>query len=253
MIDEGRRERLLLEAIRLKETAIEIVPARHERPWMDASKIRFAYRCLPLLMANQLGWNIILDSGFTVQWIGGEDPSSLTIDLDETEPSDPPISHFGDGIITWNLPFLFRTPPGWNLLARGPANVPKDGISPLEGLVETDWTYTPFTMNWKVTRPHHPIRFERGEAICTILPQPRYGLEAFQATYRALHDMPETERNYAAWAESREAFSRTKRSDWQKHYFRGVTPWGDRAPDHQTKLRLCPFGVPDDPSSLDED
>ena len=50
-----------------------------------------------------------------------------------------PASHFGDGILTWHLPILFRTPPGYNLLVRGPANYPKDAVSPLEGIVETDW------------------------------------------------------------------------------------------------------------------
>src|SRR3712207_8402233 len=34
----------------------------------------------------------------------------------------PARSHFGSGILTWNLPFLFRTPPGYNLHVRGPAN-----------------------------------------------------------------------------------------------------------------------------------
>ena len=62
-------------------------------------------------------------------------------------------SHFGCGIITFKIPYLFRAPQGYNLLARGPANLFKDGISPLEGLIEVDWAVSPFTMNWKVTRP----------------------------------------------------------------------------------------------------
>ena len=45
----------------------------------------------------------------------------------------PMSSHFGYGILTWTLPYLFRTPPDWNLLARGPSNLPKDGIQALEG------------------------------------------------------------------------------------------------------------------------
>jgi hypothetical protein len=42
------------------------------------------------------------------------------------EVSPSAISHFGSGILTWNVPYLFRTPPGYNLLVRGPANWPKD-------------------------------------------------------------------------------------------------------------------------------
>ena len=65
-------------------------------------------------------------------------------------------SNFGYGIVTWYLPYLFRTSPGYNLWVRGPVNSPKDGIVPLEGLVETDWAEATFTVNWKITRPLCP-------------------------------------------------------------------------------------------------
>ena len=79
------------------------------------------------------------------------------------------VSHFGCGIITWTLPYLFQTPPGWSLLARGPANWPFDGVSPLEGIVETDQAASTFTMNWKITRPDFTVRFDRGDPICMIV------------------------------------------------------------------------------------
>ena len=44
-----------------------------------------------------------------------------------------PSSHFGNGILTWHLPMLFRTPPGYNLSVRGPANYPKDAVCPFRG------------------------------------------------------------------------------------------------------------------------
>jgi hypothetical protein len=30
-------------------------------------------------------------------------------------------------------------------------------ISPLDGIVETDWLEATFTMNWKLTRPNHTV------------------------------------------------------------------------------------------------
>ena len=70
--------------------------------------------------------------------------------------------NFGHGVLTWHLNYLFRTSPGYNLYARGPANWPKDGIVPLEGIIETDWSVATFTMNWKVTVKNQPIDFEPG-------------------------------------------------------------------------------------------
>ena len=57
------------------------------------------------------------------------------------------ISHFGSGVLTFHAGYLFRTPPGWAVWARGAPNTVKDGIVPLDGLVETDWLPFTFTMN----------------------------------------------------------------------------------------------------------
>ena len=46
-------------------------------------------------------------------------------------------SHFGEAVLTFSLPYLFRTPRGVNLWVKGPSNWIKDGIQPLEGIVET--------------------------------------------------------------------------------------------------------------------
>ena len=103
--------------------------------------------------------------------------------------SDPLVgTMFGYGVLTWTIPYLFRTDPGWNLLARGPANLPQDGVSALEGLVETDWATATFTMNWKMTRPGLPVRFEAGEPFCQIVPQRRHELEAFRPQKASLTD-----------------------------------------------------------------
>ena len=160
---------------------------------------------------------------------------------------------FGYGILTWTIPYLFRTDPGWNLLARGPANHPKDGIQALEGLIETDWATATFTMNWKLTRPGHPVRFEAGEPFCAIVPQRRNELESFHPEKRPLADNEELERGFHQWERRRDEqimlkfVSRYGKVDgfdpneWQKDYFRGRTADGHPAPEHQTKRRLRPF------------
>ena len=83
------------------------------------------------------------------------------------------VSHFGSGVITFTVPFLFRTPPGINLWVKGPANWIKDGVQALEGVVETDWLASTFTMNWKMTRVCEWVRFEKGEPFCMLVPVPR--------------------------------------------------------------------------------
>ena len=108
---------------------MELVPAQRWRAWMNETQDRFANRCLPLLMANELGWVILNPLAFEATWTGKASPASTTVRFDETAADrKPPVeSYFGYGILTWSVSYLFRTPPGWNLLARGPATrLPSD-------------------------------------------------------------------------------------------------------------------------------
>jgi hypothetical protein len=139
---------------------------------MHRTPQRFANRCLPMLIANQ-GWHILNTRKIAVTWDGGAAIGSLRIDHADGNAVPFVGSHFGSGILTWNIPYLFRTPPGFNLLVRGPANWPKDGIQALEGIVETDWADATFTMNWQMTRPHFTVIFEAGEPIADRAAAPR--------------------------------------------------------------------------------
>lgn len=229
-----------------------LVPAARERTWMAETDRRFAYRCLPLLMANQGGWFVLTTHRVRATWDGGLTPESLSLDyLEGTEPY-PAASHFGSGILTWRIPYLFRTPPSWNLLARGPANWPKDGVCPLEGLVETDWAVATFTMNWKLTRPGLPVVFEPREPICMVVPRRRGELERFRPELSEIDAEATTAAHYREWLDSRRRFnaglkalgSSEARTAWQRHYFRGTSPSGAHAPEHQVRASLMPF--PDD-------
>jgi len=223
--------------------SMPLVPAERVRDWMEATPDKFVKRCLPLLIANQAGFVILNSHAITVTWTGGVDKSALHIESGSAGPGLA-VSHFGSGVITWNIPWLFRTSEGYNLLVRGPANLPKDGVSALEGVVETDWSCATFTMNWKVTRPGVPIVFAVGEPIALLVPQKRGELEAFETAIKPISDNAELHEGYTAWASGRASFlhdlnvpgSDAVRAKWQKDYFQGKGIDG-----HQTKLKLCPF------------
>jgi hypothetical protein len=235
------------------EPSVKIVPAGRWRDWMNATPERFANRCLPLLMANQWGWMLLNPAPFEVSWDGGDSKSALTVEYPEGTPAERQIaaSHFGFGIVTFVLPDVLSTPPGWNLFARGPTNSPKDGVCALDGLVETDWSAAPFTMNWKLTRPGR-ISFAQDEPICQIAPQRRGELERFRPRFRSLRGRPELARRIVAWSASRIMVRMGKQATrdsgnerwrrlWQEDYFRGRAPTGESSPEHQTMLRLAPF------------
>jgi hypothetical protein len=104
---------------------------------MDETPSRFAYRCTPLSIANASGWEILSPCSFQATWNGSIGLDAISI-RSEGDDHSFVISHFGSGVLTFHTGYLFRTPPGWAVWARGAPNTVKDGIAPLDGLVETD-------------------------------------------------------------------------------------------------------------------
>jgi hypothetical protein len=238
---------------REKPPRMRIVPAPRWRTWMNETALRNANRCLPLLTANEVGWALLNTQTFTAEWSGGDEAEALTVSYgDRSAPTERAVSIFGYGIVSFLVPYLFRTPPGWDLHVRGPANMPRDGIGPLEGMVETDWAVSTFTMNWKFTRPT-AVTFEEGEPFCVLVPQLRRALESFVPQVRAAADDPEVLEGWEAFNRSRHDIQVRKflslhsaahadaREAWEGDYFRGRTPDGRPAPEHITKRRLKPF------------
>ena len=234
-------------------TPPKVVPAPLERDWMEASTEGFAYRCLPLNIANGHGWLVLNSTPVVARWDGGAGRDAVLIESEPVEGAvQMAVSHFGHGVLTFHVNGLFRTEPGYDLFVTGPANRLKDGIQPLTGVVETDWAASTFTMNWRFTRKHTPVAFEVDEPICMIFPVQRGLVESVEPEFRSFDADPELKAAYDAWAASRANFiddlhvegSEARKKKWQKEYFRGESASGDKPKDHRTKLRVRPFKNP---------
>jgi Family of unknown function (DUF6065) len=225
-------------------------PGPAQREFMDDTSNRFAYRCLPLNIANQFGWELLSPCTFEAVWNGESSSSGIDINiLDGGWPE--PVSHFGHGVLTFHINQLFRTPPGTQLMVTGPINSPKDGIYAMSGIIETDWSPYTFTMNWVMTRPYFPIRFEKGEPFAHILPINLAAIEEFEPVYLPIDSNPELKAEYDYFQNSRNNFnkdlddpeSQASQEKWQKNYFRGNLPTGcpNHIQPHWTKLDVKPF------------
>ena len=243
-----------------------IRPAPVKREWMDETQDSFAYRCLPLNIANAHGWEILNPCAFDFIWNGEKGSDAITIRPEPgSAPAQQPVSLFGHGVITFHIEGIFRTPPGWNLWVGGSPNRAKDGIAPLTGIIETDWSPFTFTMNWRCTRPGQWIHFHAMEPICFFFPVQRAAIEDFQPRFEPIEADPATKERFQAWSRARDAFHEEIRikppassaDRWQKHYYRGVDVSGEALiEDHRAKLRLRPFDrsrAPDVPVAPAED
>lgn len=179
-----------------------IIRAKSSREWMDQPPTKFIYNCIPIVCANSFGWWILNSQDIEVEWDGGVYADAVTI-KDHTEGRNYNLvsSHFGSGILTFNIPMLFQTPAGWGLWVGGASNTFIDGIFALEGLVETNWAPFTFTMNYKITRPNHVIKIPKYYPICRIVPFQLNLNDKFN--FKLLNDNPQLHTKQVEWHDAR--------------------------------------------------
>ena len=269
---EGPAPRLWLKAYALGPTQDwSIEPAPAKRPWMDETYQKIAYRCLPLIAANQAGWIVRCPANFTAVWSGKIDNYGVRLSFapDSAHLTGTALSHFGSGVLTFVLPWLFRTSPGFGLLIRGMTNEVKNNAVALDGVVETDWSPYTFTMNWKIVRPEVPVHFKKGDAVCLLQPFPLDLLERFDCSLESYESLPaDVQKGFQDFVQRRSAATAVAPQghyETQRDYFAGRYPDGSPAhygtcpverraesdaapsgadapaPEHRTSFDLKPF------------
>jgi hypothetical protein len=216
---------------------------------MDDTAQGYAYRCLPLSVANAQGWEILCPVTIEASWNGGAGVEDIAItfpDGPDRVPGQFVESHFGSGILTFNPLVILRTPDGYDLWISGSPNDARDAIAPLTAAVEADWMPFTFSMNWRFTRAKHAVRFARGEPFCFFMPVKRQSIEDFVPQLKPLSADPQLMRTYGSAKAQRNvmALLGTESSErFQGWYARGVCPdaGGEPDPDHRTKNRPRPF------------
>jgi hypothetical protein len=214
---------------------VTIEPGTSQRKWMDDTPSSYAYRCLPLSIANQHGWAVYLKRPVRCIWNGSAHKSGIEV----IDAPDAAISIFGNGILTFHIHYVIRTPPSYNLYISGAPNHFIANVWPLTGIYEADWAPYTFTMNWRILRPGG-VEFLPTDPICFFFPVRRDDINNFELEIKPLSDDLELKRQYFEFSESRKLLNNTRKdNEWHKNYFQGKYPDGTKCPvDHQVKLKL---------------
>lgn len=179
-----------------------------KREWINKDPQQvFAYSCIPMTNASESGIWIVSDSSFNVFWNGGKLLQDVVFAFDSDEDKKNNVisvsSHFPIGIITFSLPFIFRTSPGWGLYVSGCPNLPINGLQALEAIVETNWLPFTFTMNYKITEPNKVIRIEKGMPICRIIPYQLNLNEKININFKKISEDKNLIQKWKEWSDSR--------------------------------------------------
>jgi len=151
--------------------------------------------CEAVTTASAFGWYLFPPLDFTVQWDGTNvlwtyEGAASWFPL--TSAQFPGFADYFDGIAPpeikgFSPPFLSALPepgviqiwtghvamtrPGWSLLVRPPANLPRSQSYELfEGIIETDRWFGPLFTNLRLTRTEFPISFVRELPLVQVQP-----------------------------------------------------------------------------------
>jgi hypothetical protein len=140
--------------------------------------------CEALASASAFGWYIYPPLNFSLVWDGveiawtyegaedwyplrGAQFPGFRQHFEGVAPD--PIKHLAPpflvparepGVVQIWSGYLARTAPGWALLSRGPANIPRNqGYEHFEGIIESETWFGPLFTNIRLTRTNSPVEF----------------------------------------------------------------------------------------------
>ncbi len=178
------------------------LPQRADRAAAGSLPTRAFRYCEPVVTASAFGYYVFPPFSFKVMWDGYEiawsyDGADGWLPLksaqfphfagyfDERAPAEirgfsPPfLSALQEpGLMQMWTGLIARTAPGWSLLVRPCANLPRHGAYELfEGVIETDRWFGPLITNMRLTRTNAPIEFRADFPLLQVQPLPREVLD----------------------------------------------------------------------------
>lgn len=175
------------------------MPQRADRSAAGSLPTRAFRYCEPATSASGFGYYLFPPIGFSVRWdgydimwtfAGAGDWFPLTsaqfpdfsnqFDAaapDEIKTFSPPFlgSLQEPGLIQLWTGLVVRTAPGYSLLVRAPANLPRHGgYEAFEGIVETDRWFGPLITNLRLTKTDVAIEFKPDYPLLQVQPIPRH-------------------------------------------------------------------------------
>ena len=213
---------------------LEPLSGNKKRDWFNPH----FYYCLPLTIGNQYGFIVRAQRDFTIYWNGGPNPEDVTIQETMSErPLQIYDGHFGEGVVTVQNFWHYRTAPGVNLMTITPPNFPQHGLMHMTGVIETDNLRRDFTFNFRITKPHIYIQIKAGDPIGAFIPVPRWYCDQFDIKFAdELFTPEEIELEHKSgddFGRLRAGEDRQKPRAAGRLYFKGVDAYGNEFPDHQ--------------------
>jgi len=213
-----------IELYLLQEYDKSLLPKKPElyKDWWekDSKTTNHAKFCLPLVMANGLGYDILSPATFMVFWDGDQNKNAEVKILDKSSHTSID-NHSSFGSFTVQASFIPKTKEGCFTFIKGIPNIRRP-FSVMEGLIETWWNPAHFGIVCLCNHAGH-FTIEKGEPIARMI----FMTDEYIKTNLSIKD-----NEYDI--EHRKEF-KEKRNNQKGHvldYFKGLFPNGDKTTHH---------------------
>jgi hypothetical protein len=222
----------------------ELLPIRASRNkdwWQDNFKTRnHAQHCLPLAMANSLGYYILSPAHFTVSW-DGDVQQDAHVQIPNGQLSGQVDNHAAFGSFTVQPGFIPMTSRvGDFVYIKGIANQRSQPFQCMEALIEAWWNPAPFGLVFLLNQPG-TFTVEKGEPLAQMF---IYRGDGGSATVHVVDGVPD---EYESWRQKRYRVGYAKDLD----YLRGRHPDGRSEPTHRSSWTRRD-GVLNEPSTVNK-
>jgi hypothetical protein len=139
-----------------------------QRTWMDDTSHKHAYQCMPMALANTLGWGISFPEDISFSWDGVSDTSDHHVTI---------MSGYrycstsrANATISFNTYLNVKTDENTTMLVMPVPNELNTDVQCLSALISTSFYQSAIPIAWKILTPNKKIIVPAKTPVAVILP-----------------------------------------------------------------------------------
>lgn len=139
-----------------------------KRDWMDDTPEKHAYHCMPVSLANTLGWGISFPEDISFIWNGVCDTTDSHVKI--IKGKDYCFTSRGNATISFNTHLTIRTDEDVTTLVMPVPNQFNDAAQCFTNLISTSFFKSPIPVAWRITKPNVEINIPAGTPVAAVIP-----------------------------------------------------------------------------------
>ena len=218
-----------IKAYKINSRSANLSQINLKRDWMDETFDKHAYRCVPIVMANGLGWGISFPEDISFIWDGITDTTPNHIKILSGEK----YCSLGraNATLSFNTGLYFRTKENLSLLHMPVPNQFIPGIQAYTTIISSSFFNSPFPCAIRVTESNKVITIKANQPIVSILPISLQNLNNSNIKFDNINNFPFSTPETVISDKPRPLV----KGLWTDYYRDAVDPNGNKIGSHEIK------------------